>query len=287
MKLENLKVAGLLMLSIGALGFNPVWAESDMEEVVVKGDLGSLPGERVESVFGFEKSILDTPRSASTISEEMMDRFNMQDIDELVVLAPGTFTQSFFGVAGSLDVRGTAGETYFRGIRRLDNPGNYPTPIGASDRVDIVRGPASPIMGPSKIGGYLNFNPKSARIEETGSYIEDRIGELSYSGGSWDRSVLTAEIGGPAEFGGKPVGYYVYGEVEHSGSFYTNAPGVNQSLVQASFDMDLSDTVRTSVRRYAARLSRLAKRGLEPINAGPDRHWDLYNGHAHSAGYLG
>ena len=143
MKLENLKVAGLLMLSIGALGFNPVWAESDMEEVVVKGDLGSLPGERVESIFGFEKSILDTPRSASTISEEMMDRFNMQDIDELVVLAPGTFTQSFFGVAGSLDVRGTAGETYFRGIRRLDNPGNYPTPIGASDRVDIVRGPAS------------------------------------------------------------------------------------------------------------------------------------------------
>ena len=101
MKLENLKVAGLLMLSIGALGFNPVWAESDMEEVVVKGDLGSLPGERVESIFGFEKSILDTPRSASTISEEMMDRFNMQDIDELVVLAPGTFTQSFFGVAGS------------------------------------------------------------------------------------------------------------------------------------------------------------------------------------------
>ena len=244
MKLENVKVAGLLMLSIGALGFNPVWAESDMEEIVVKGDLGSLPGERVESVFGFEKSILDTPRSASTISEEMMDRFNMQDIDELVVLAPGTFTQSFFGVAGSLDVRGTAGETYFRGIRRLDNPGNYPTPIGASDRVDIVRGPASPIMGPSKIGGYLNFNPKSARIEETGSYIEDRVGELSYSGGSWDRSVLTAEVGGPAEFGGKALGYYVYGEVEHSDSFYTNAPGVNQSLVQASFDMDLSDTVR-------------------------------------------
>ena len=215
-----------------------------MEEVVVRGDLGSLPGERVESVFGFEKSIIDTPRSASTISEEMMDRFNMQDIDELVALAPGTFTQSFFGVAGSLDVRGTAGETYFRGIRRLDNPGNYPTPIGASDRVDIVRGPASPIMGPSKIGGYLNFNPKSARIEETGSYIEERVTELSYSGGSWGRNVLTAEVGGPAAIGGKPLGYYLYGEVENSDSFYTNAPGVSQSLVQASFDMDLSDNVR-------------------------------------------
>ena len=236
------KAIPLLLLSSFAI--LEVHALTDMEEIVVKGDLGSLPGERVESVFGFEKSILDTPRSASTISEEMMDRFNMQDIDELVVLAPGTFTQSFFGVAGSLDVRGTAGETYFRGIRRLDNPGNYPTPIGASDRVDIVRGPASPIMGPSKIGGYLNFNPKSARIEETGSYIPERIGEISYSGGSWDRNVLTAEVGGPAAISGKPTGYYLYGEVEHSGSFYTNAPGVNQSLVQASFDMDFSDNVR-------------------------------------------
>ena len=244
MKLEHLNVRGLLVLAIGLLGFNSAMAESEMEEIVVKGDLGSLPGERVDSVFGFEKSILETARSASTVSEEMMDRFNMQDIDELVVLAPGTFTQSFFGVAGSLDVRGTAGETYFRGVRRLDNPGNYPTPIGASDRVDIVRGPASPIYGPSKIDGYLSFYPKSAQIEETGSYIEERTGELSYSGGSWDRSVLTAEVGGPAEFGGKPLGYYVYGEVEHSGSFYSNAPGVDQSLLQASFDMDMSDTVR-------------------------------------------
>ena len=134
-------------------------AEEIIEEQVVVGDLNSLPGENVDSVFGFDRSILETPRSASTVSEEMMDRFNMQDIDELILVSPGSFTQSFFGVAGALDVRGTPGETYFRGVRRLDNPGNYPTPIGASDRVDIVRGPASPIYGPAKIGGYLNFNP--------------------------------------------------------------------------------------------------------------------------------
>ena len=67
------KAIPLLLLSCSSF--------AEMEEIVVKGDLGSLPGERVESVFGFEKSILDTPRSASTISEEMMDRFNMQDID--------------------------------------------------------------------------------------------------------------------------------------------------------------------------------------------------------------
>ncbi|WP_370135593.1 TonB-dependent receptor plug domain-containing protein, partial [Alteromonas sp.] len=81
--------------------------EKDVEKIQVTGSLGSLPGQDVESVFGFGKSILETPRSASTISQEQMERFNVSDIDELVAFAPGTFTQSFFGVAGSLDVRGT------------------------------------------------------------------------------------------------------------------------------------------------------------------------------------
>ena len=246
----NYRITGQLltlgMLLCATAVFAPTaWSEEEViEEVVVTGDLNSLPGEDVKSIFGFNKSILETPRSVSTISEELMDRMNMQDIDELITVSPGSFTQSFFGVAGGLDVRGTPGETYFRGVRRLDNPGNYPTPIGASDRVDIVRGPASPIYGPSKIGGYLNFNPKSARIEETGAYIEENEGAMSYTLGSWNKSVLTAEVGGPAEFAGKPMGFYLYGEIEDSDSYYANAPGVEQTLVQASFDMDLNDTIQ-------------------------------------------
>ena len=241
---RQLLALSALLSAVTAVAPVAVAEEEVMEEVVVTGDLNSLPGEDVKSIFGFNKSIMETPRSVSTVSEELMDRMNMQDIDELVTVSPGSFTQSFFGVAGGLDVRGTPGETYFRGIRRLDNPGNYPTPIGASDRVDIVRGPASPIYGPSKIGGYLNFNPKSARIEETGAYIEENTGALSYTTGSWDKSVLTAEVGGPAEFAGKPMGFYLYGELENSDSFYENAPGVEQSLIQASFDMDLNDKVQ-------------------------------------------
>ena len=107
------------LMPILAFSFGMPMAYSEDEEIIeeqiVVGDLNSLPGENVDSIFGFGKSILETPRSASTISEEMMDRFNMQDIDELILVSPGSFTQSFFGVAGALDVRGTPGETYFRG----------------------------------------------------------------------------------------------------------------------------------------------------------------------------
>ena len=214
-----------------------------MEEIVVVGDLGSLPGKDVESIFGFGKSILETPRSASTVSEEMMERFNMLDIDELIALAPGSFTQSFFGVAGGLDIRGTPGETYFRGVRRLDNPGNYPTPIGASDRVDVVRGPASPIYGPAKMGGYLNFNPKSARIEETGQFIPEAEGGLALTTGSWNKAIVTAEVGGPGILGEQPFGYYIYGEVEDSGSYYDHSD-TDQQLLQMSFDTDLVSGTR-------------------------------------------
>ncbi len=234
-------VVAVVTLVLGSISIQA--EDREMEEIVVKGSLGSLPGEDVKSVFGFNKSILNTPRSISTISDEMMQRFNMQDIDELIVLAPGTFTQSFFGVAGGLDVRGTPGETYFRGVRRLDNPGNYPTPIGASDRIDIVRGPASPIYGPSKIGGYLNFNPKSARVESTGEYLEEPTGAMSFTFGRWDKSILTAEVGGPADILGQELGYYFYAELEDSGSYYDNT-STDQTLVQASFDMDLNDNLR-------------------------------------------
>jgi iron complex outermembrane receptor protein len=216
--------------------------EAQVEEIVVEGSLRSLPGENVESVFGFSKSLLELPRSASTISSEQIERFGINDIDDMVALAPGSFTQSFFGVAGSLDVRGTPGETYFRGMRRLDNPGNYPTPIAASDRIDVVRGPASPIFGPSKIGGYLNFEPKSARAD-SGQYMNDAEGMVTFNRGSWNNNVITAEVGGPGKIAGKDYGYYLFGSVEDSDSFYENTD-TDQTVLQASFDMDVNDRLR-------------------------------------------
>ena len=215
----------------------------DVEVLVVTGHLDSLPGENVPSLTGFEKPLTETPRSASTVSDDLMTRFGIRDIDGLIALVPGSFTQSFFGVAGTLDIRGTSGEVYFRGIRRLDNAGNYPTPIGASSRVDVVRGPASPIHGPAKIGGYLNFNPKSARIEATGEFIDEATGAVALDLGSWGRTVASVEVGGHGRIGDEDFGYWLYAEGEDSGSYYEYTE-TKQSLLQASFDMDLGAGVQ-------------------------------------------
>lgn len=224
----------------------PAWAEEepaeDEREIVVTGSLGALPLEGVGSVFGFDKTLTETPRSASTISAEQMERFGITDIYDLVAQAPGTFTNSFFGVGGALDIRGTPGEIYFRGVRRLDNPGNYPTPIAASERIDIVRGPASPIYGPSKTGGYMNFVPKSARVNG-GSYLTDPQGKISFTGGSWEKADLQAEIRGPGKLGAQEFGYSLYAEIEDSGSYYDNM-STKQTILQAAFDTDLAPGLR-------------------------------------------
>ncbi|MFT4047726.1 MAG: TonB-dependent receptor plug domain-containing protein [Solimonas sp.] len=224
----------------------PAAETSDVETVVVKAkvnrEVNILPNEPVDSVFGFDKSIKDTPRSLTSVSNEMLTKFNIDGLNDMVALIPGSFTQSFFGVAGSLDIRGTMGENYFRGVRRVDNPGNYPTPIGASDRIDVVRGPASPIFGPSKIGGFLNFVPKSGRAQD-GAYMKAASGEAGVVRGSWDKDVLHAEVGGPGKILGKDFGYYLYAEGEDSGSFYENS-GTAQSVYQASIDLQATDKDR-------------------------------------------
>lgn len=241
----HLIAAGLLActaLTAPAFAQSPAPAEEPTDEIVVTGALDALPIKNVGSIFGFDKTIVETPRSASTISKEQIERFGITDIYDLVAQAPGTFTNSFFGVGGALDIRGTPGEVYFRGMRRLDNPGNYPTPIAASDRIDIVRGPASPIYGPSKTGGYMNFVPKSARVAD-GKLRDKASGEISYTRGSWDMNIAKGEISGPLKIGEQEFGYSLFGQYEDDGSYYRNM-GTKQYIVQASFDTDLSDHVR-------------------------------------------
>ena len=221
----------------------PAAPVEEEKEIVVQGSLGALPLKDVGSIFGFDKTLVETPRSASTISSDQLERFGVTNIYDLVAQAPGTFTNSFFGTGGALDIRGTPGEVYFRGIRRLENPGNYPTPIAAADRIDIVRGPASPIYGPSKTGGYINFVPATARAAN-GSYASEPKGYISYTGGSWAYNDFKGSVTGPGSLGGHAFGYSLYGEVEDSGSYYRNI-STHDVILQASFDTDITDHLRT------------------------------------------
>lgn len=218
----------------------------ELEKYVTEGigedPIGIIPNEPVDSVFGFDKSILETPRSVSVLSDDLMSAYGIETALDVSKIVPSTYTTSIFGINGNVNIRGVASDTYFRGVKRIENTQLFPSPITAMSRLDVVRGPPSPLYGPGKVGGYTNFVPKSARAS-TGKYLEHPTGKVVLTAGSYDKKAGSAEIGGPFQLNGRTGGYYVYVNAEDSDTYYDNVP-FKQRILQSSFDYELTDNVR-------------------------------------------
>ncbi len=217
----------------------------ELEPVTIMGNavdpVGIIPQRPSSTLFGMERTVLETPRSVSLVEGEMIDRYSIRTIDQFIAVSPGTMTDNFFGVPGSMDIRGSSGDTFFRGFRRVENRGNFVTPITATSRVEIVRGPPTPLHGPGKVGGFLNFIPKTARSDSS-RYLTKPTGSVTLTAGTYDVKLAEVELGGPLGESGRG-GYYLYGQWEDSGSFYRRVDYTNE-LVQAAFNFDLSDVWR-------------------------------------------
>ena len=102
-----------------------------------------------------------------------------------MAVSTGSFTGSYFGIPGSVFLRGDIGDNFFRGFRRVENRGNFQTPVAATDHIEVVKGPPSPIYGGGRVGGFLNFIPKSTR-SESAKWLEHATGKVSITYGSYD-----------------------------------------------------------------------------------------------------
>ncbi|MFZ5730981.1 MAG: TonB-dependent receptor [Phenylobacterium sp. RIFCSPHIGHO2_01_FULL_70_10] len=235
-----LLVAGAsLSALIASPGF--AWAQADLvDEVVVtaRDKTGLLEKDPSDSVFGLDKALIETPRSASFASDVTLERYGIQSIDDLTAVSPGTYTASFYGVPGALNIRGTLAENYFRGFKRIENRGTYSTPIADAAQIEIVRGPPTPIYGAGKVGGMLNFIPKSGKME--GEYISEIGGDVSLTVGSYQKKLANGQISIPLNFGGTEGGFHLFAEAENSESFYRGITP-RKEIIEASVDFELGD----------------------------------------------
>ena len=212
--------------------------DQGLEEIIVRADrLGLVEQAPTDSIFGFSKSLFETPRAATVVSDTTIDRYAIQTIEDLITVSPNSFTQSNFGVPGNLTVRGAEGDNFFRGFRRVENDNSFPTPVAGARRLEVVRGPAPPIYGPSKIGGFLNFYPKTARDPREG-LIDEVQGEVGVILGSYAKRLARGQVGVPFELGEVEGGAQLYAEYENSNDFY-DVREPKQALVQGSLDMNL------------------------------------------------
>lgn len=195
-----------------------------------------LPTVSSSSSFGFDKPLLETPRAVSFISSDVIEKIGLSAVEDLARVAPGVFTTTRFGVQGGIDVRNISADTYFRGMKRVTLQGNGRSVLAALDSIEIVKGPPSPIFGMGRIGGYTNTYPKSGRAKN-GTYLLKPQGFAQAISGSYRRNEFSGGVGGPVSAFGKQGGYYVYGLMEDSQSFYRGVP-VKQKVLQASTSLD-------------------------------------------------
>lgn len=211
---------------------------AEVDEIVVTAHydpLGRLQKSATDSFTGLDRSMYETPRSVSRVSMDTIDSYGMENVDDLVAAVPGAYTASFFGVPGNLNVRGTLADTYFQGFKRIENRGSFSSNLGAASFVEVLRGPSSPIYGPGKVGGLLNFVPKSARGND-GRIATDMAGGFDVTLGSYGKQNVSADMVMPLGNGGLAL----YVEHEDSDSYYRSIHPEHLNL-QATYVTDLGN----------------------------------------------
>ncbi len=193
---------------------------SAVSEVVVTRDRAGLLEKKPDStVFGLDLPLIRTPRTATFVSDTTLERYGATTVNDLVSLSPGAFTASYYGVPGALNLRGTLAEAYFRGFKTIENRGTYATPIGDAARIDIVNGPPSPVYGVGKVGGFLNFTPKTA-ADDQGAALTAPAGQATATLGDYQQKDFTLQGGAPIHLGALAGGLYGYGEYDDAHSYY-------------------------------------------------------------------
>ena len=218
-------------------------ASNTTEDVNERIDLFDVvPTTPTNSVFGLDTPLPEIPRSISVVPAEMMTRYDIRTVNDLVTASPGSFTGSYFGIPGALFIRGEAGDNFYRGFRRVENRGNYETPVADAEELEIVKGPPSPIYGGGKVGGYLNYTPKSAR-STTAKWLEHPTGKITFTYGSYDQKLGSLEFGSPFKLGQYRGGFYTFFSAQDSKSFYKGI-STRDKLGQIAFDMELPHKFR-------------------------------------------
>jgi outer membrane receptor protein involved in Fe transport len=139
----------------------------------------------MEGVFGDARSILETPRAASTISQALLRERGINGVTEFVAYAPGSYAPASYGKASIPNIRGDLAETFINGQRVSYNNFGYLPSFNNVEAVDVVRGPGSAIYGAGFFtGGYVNYVTKQPKFtKETTATV--RLGTWVPGGGSW------------------------------------------------------------------------------------------------------
>ena len=202
----------------------------ELEKFMVNGvpiDQSVLPTTRpFNSVYGFDRSIIETPRNVTIFSREQLTAISVQDVRDFSKLTASSYTRSNFGAPSNPDIRGLTADIFLNGMRiGLGSNGNgLPINFNSVESINIVKGPATAIYGTSQyVGGYADL------ISKRPSFGPAK-GSVALTIGSFSTARLTVDYGAPIS---KKTAYRISYSGEDSKGYYEDGKKQTEALYYA------------------------------------------------------
>ena len=157
------KINFLIMGLLSILFFAPAFANDDIEEVVVKGNV--LYADQVHALKT-PVEVLNVPQTVSIITDEEIRKQGFRQIGDIIRYTPGVNTSQGEGHRDSVVFRGVRSTADFfqDGVR---DDVQYYRSLYNVEQVEILRGPNALLFGRGGTGGALNRVTKKAVLGDT------------------------------------------------------------------------------------------------------------------------
>lgn len=245
-KFRALRACGLIALSVPVILSADETKKADeaakepiavLETFVVKdvpNELSILPTSKpIASLYGDGRSIMETPRSVSAITKEMMELRNIERVEQLGLLSPGVYSPTIYGVAGVPTIRGDQGEVFQNGQRRRFQRLSYSPNFSLVESMDILKGAGTAVYGPvTRSGGLINLQTRKPLFGKNETIVKLGLGDLVLGDGdSYKNLTLSIDTNQQA---GDTLAYRVVLGGREADSWYRNVFDDNR-LAYAAF----------------------------------------------------
>lgn len=204
-----------------------------LDTVIITAEDAVMPTYRtLNSVFGDDRSILDTPRSVSLITKAELIERNIDLMTDIGQLSAGTYTPQRYGLPGVPLIRGDFAEVYQNGQRGLFSRDSILPSFNQVEAIDVVKGPGSAVYGPQGQGpgGYVNFITKQPLFDGFHGELTARLGDYIPGGASYWNPEVTLDFGGPIS---KVFAYRISYLDREADSYYQNVKNRTHDLFAA------------------------------------------------------
>ncbi len=152
----------------------------------------------IGDVMGDDQSIIDIPRSVSSVNEAWMKDRMVKNAMDFGQFSPGVYSAAQYGIPGVPFIRGDLGTVYVDGQISQFSRNSTPPSFNGVEAMDIVKGPGSAIYGPQGegAGGYVDLVMKQPYFDGFQGVIDATLGYWA-SGHAYSNPEVTVDFGGP------------------------------------------------------------------------------------------